>query len=116
MHLQKTIEARLQDSFKPVYLKVENESHKHSFASPGGESHFKVTIVSHCFENKNLLERQRQVYKVLSSEVEQIHALAQHTFTPLEWEERERKHEKGLGKKTGATSPPCAKTGRKAPS
>ena len=110
MRLQKLIELRLQKSLNPIYLKVENESHKHSSPSSGEESHFKITIVSNCFENKSLLERQRQVYATLNSEVNQIHALAQHTFTPLEWEYR---HKKGLEKGMGASSPPCVHTRKK---
>ena len=105
--LKEQIHIQLQKSFNPIYLKVENESHKHSF-SPNGESHFKVTLVSTCFENKSLLDRQRQVYAVLSSEMKQLHALAQHIFTPTEWEIR---NNQGVsGKKEVPPSPPCSNT------
>lgn len=84
MTMQQTIEQKLQQTFEPQYLLVENESHMHN-VPPGSESHFKVTLVSPQFENLMLIKRHRQVNAVLAEELQQIHALALHTLTPAEW-------------------------------
>jgi len=49
---------RLNAAFTPLHFQIEDESHRHS---RGGESHFKVLIVSQVFEGKSLLERHRLV-------------------------------------------------------
>lgn len=87
MIMQNTIESRLNAAFKTEYLEVQNESHMHNVA-PGAESHFKVTIVSEQFEGLMLIKRHRLVNKVLEQELQQIHALALHTMTASEWEEK----------------------------
>ena len=87
MTMQQTIEAKLADEFQPEFLQVENESHMHNVA-PGSESHFKVTIVSPQFDELMLIKRHRLVNAALQQEIQQIHALALHTLTPREWEER----------------------------
>jgi BolA protein len=87
MSIQTTIEQKLASEFDARYLQVENESHMHNVA-PGSESHFKVTIVSDSFREQMLIKRHRMVNKVLQQEMQQIHALALHTLTPEEWQER----------------------------
>ena len=87
MTMQATIEEKLSSEFDVDYLNVENESHMHNVA-PGSESHFKVTIVSKSFDDQMLIKRHRMVNKTLEQEIRQIHALALHTLTPLEWSER----------------------------
>jgi len=87
MSIQTTIEQKLASEFDTRYLQVENESHMHNVA-PGSESHFKVTIVSDSFREQMLIKRHRMVNKVLQQEMQQIHALALHTMTPEEWQER----------------------------
>ena len=87
MSMQNTIEQKLAGEFATQYLQVENESHMHNVA-PGSESHFKVTIVSDTFTDQMLIKRHRMVNKVLQQEMQQIHALALHTLTPDEWQER----------------------------
>jgi BolA protein len=87
MSIQTTIEQKLASEFDARYLQVENESHMHNVA-PGSESHFKVTIVSDSFREQMLIKRHRMVNKVLQQEMQQIHALALHTMTPEEWQER----------------------------
>ena len=87
MSMQTTIEQKLAGEFEPDFLRVENESHMHNVA-PGAESHFKVTIVSDAFEELMLIKRHRMVNHALQQEMQQIHALALHTLTPLEWRER----------------------------
>ena len=87
MSMQTTIEQKLAGEFDVDYLQVENESHMHNVA-PGAESHFKVTIVSNAFDEQMLIKRHRMVNHILQQEMQQIHALALHTLTPLEWEAR----------------------------
>ncbi|MCP4766327.1 MAG: BolA/IbaG family iron-sulfur metabolism protein [Gammaproteobacteria bacterium] len=87
MSMQTIIEQKLASEFDADYLQVENESHMHSVA-PGSESHFKVTIVSHSFNDQMLIKRHRMVNSALQQEIQQIHALALHTLTPQEWQAR----------------------------
>lgn len=88
MTMQSTIETKLAQAFEAEYLQVENESHRHNVA-PGSESHFKVTIVSDSFADEMLIKRHRRVNQTLADEMQKIHALALHTFTPREWAERQ---------------------------
>ena len=87
MSMQTIIEQKLAGEFEVDYLSVENESHMHNVA-PGAESHFKVTIVSQSFDEQMLLKRHRRVNQALQQELQQIHALALHTLTPMEWQAR----------------------------
>ncbi|SDW79968.1 transcriptional regulator, BolA protein family [Nitrosomonas eutropha] len=95
--MKNRIESRLQ-SLQPQFLEVLNESHRHNVPA-GSESHFKVTVVSAVFDDKPLVARHRLVNATLTNEIiRSIHALALHTFTPAEWQER---HD------AARTSPPC---------
>lgn len=86
MKIQSAIEAKLEQSFSPEHLEVVNESHMHS-VPPGSESHFKVVLVCEGFDGVRQVQRHQQVYKVLSDEMDgEVHALALHTFSPLEWQ------------------------------
>ena len=87
MSMQTTIEQKLSAELEVDYLQVDNESHLHNVA-PGAESHFKVTIVSNSFDDQILIKRHRAVNQILQQEMQQIHALALHTLTPLEWQAR----------------------------
>ncbi len=71
------IEQILTEIFKPQYLEVIDESHKHAGhagASQGG--HYRVVIVSKVFEGKRSLECHRMVYQALEPVKSSIHALA----------------------------------------
>jgi BolA protein len=87
MSIQQTIESKLENTFKPEFLEVVNESHMHN-VPPGSESHFKVTVVSDEFNDLMLIKRHRLVNQALQQELQQIHALALHTLTRDEWFER----------------------------
>lgn len=87
MTIQRSIEQKLASEFETEFLQVENESHMHNVA-PGSESHFKVTIVSPSFDAQMLIKRHRMVNHALQQEMQKIHALALHTLTPREWQER----------------------------
>ena len=71
------IELLLKETFKPTYLQVVDESHKHvghTGALQGG--HYRVTIISKAFEGKKLLESHRMIYQALEPVKLSIHALA----------------------------------------
>ncbi|TPW15258.1 MAG: BolA protein [Halothiobacillaceae bacterium] len=88
MKRQGEIETLLRTAFKPSHLEVINESDQHS-VPPGSESHFKVVMVSEAFDGQRLVARHQQVYRTLDAIVkQQIHALALHTYTPAEWQQR----------------------------
>jgi len=92
MTIADTIRAKLEVTFMPDVLDVEDESAKHaghSGARPGGETHFNVRIVSKAFEGVSRVERQRRVYAALAEELKsRIHALSLTTLTPAEvWNE-----------------------------
>ncbi|MBL4821098.1 MAG: BolA/IbaG family iron-sulfur metabolism protein [Gammaproteobacteria bacterium] len=88
MSIQEVIEEKLNNEFQPVYLVVENESHMHG--GPATESHFKLTVVSEIFNGMMLIKRHREIYRVLAEELSgDVHALALHTYTPAQWQERE---------------------------
>ena len=71
------IEKILQDTFKPQYLEVIDDSAKHAGhagAKEGG--HYNVTIVSSAFEGKKPIDRHRMIYEALKPLQQSIHALA----------------------------------------
>jgi BolA protein len=82
------IHSKLTASLAPARLTVVDESHQHvghAGHRPGGESHFRVEIVSAAFEGKSRVDRQRMVYAVLADEFSAgLHALALKTVTPGE--------------------------------
>lgn len=85
--LEQQISDKISVFFQPSYFEIENESHKHR--SGTGASHFRLVIVSELFEGKRLLTRHRDVNTLLAKELASVvHALALHTFTPTEWQER----------------------------
>ena len=89
MGVQQEIEERLAQ-FNPEFLEVVNESHQHS-VPPNSETHFKVVLVSPAFDGKRKVARHQQVYAALAAQLEgPVHALALHTYTPGEWQERQR--------------------------
>ena len=71
-----------------MILEVVNESHQHN-VPPGSESHFKVVMVATGFEGQRKVARHQQVYAVLSEQISgPVHALALHTYTEKEWQQR----------------------------
>ena len=87
MKIQQSIETKLRESFSPTHLEVHNESHMHSVPE-NSETHFKVVLVSPSFAGQRKLARQQAVYACLREELAgEVHALAQHTYTPEEWQD-----------------------------
>ena len=70
------MEEKLTKAFAPERLEVIDESHLHAGhagARPGGETHFRVYIVSDAFRGKSRLERHRILQ--LSSDMEPVTGL-----------------------------------------
>lgn len=88
MNVAAAIERKLAAALQPSRLKVvdESELHKgHAGHRPGGQSHFRVEIVSAAFEGQTRVARQRRVYEILADELKGgVHALALTTLTPAE--------------------------------
>lgn len=82
------IDSKLRAAFAPARLAIEDESskhHGHTGWREGGETHFRVEIVSQAFEGKTRVARQRLVYAALKDELDAgLHALAMETLTPAE--------------------------------
>jgi BolA family transcriptional regulator, general stress-responsive regulator len=78
--VQHTITNKLREAFTPESLDVIDESHLHEGHSghrPGGETHFRVYIVSGAFEGKSRIERHRMINAALAAELAgSVHALA----------------------------------------
>lgn len=74
------ITTRLSDALSPARLNVIDESHQHQGHGgwrEGGETHFRVEIVSDAFAGKSRLERHRLVNGALAQELaDGVHALA----------------------------------------
>jgi BolA family transcriptional regulator, general stress-responsive regulator len=88
MRVATRIHEKLTIALKPERLEVIDESHLHvghAGARPGGESHFRVAIVSAAFEGLPQVARQRRVYGILKDELASgVHALSLVTLTPAE--------------------------------
>ena len=71
------IENILREQFKPQFLEVIDESHKHighAGAKEGG--HYQVIIIASAFEGKKLIDSHRMIYEALKPIKASIHALA----------------------------------------
>ena len=74
------ITSKLIDAFKPTYLEVIDESHKHAGHGnfgEGNETHFQVIITADCFNGITRVNQHRMINNALSAELnEHVHALA----------------------------------------
>jgi BolA protein len=92
MSTQKTVKDtiinKLREAFAPESLDVVDESHLHEGHAGhrvGGETHFRVYIVSGAFQGKSRIERHRMINAVLATELAaSVHALALHAQAPGE--------------------------------
>ena len=79
---------KLREAFLLESLDVTDESHLHEGHAghrPGGETHFRVYIVSPAFEGKSRIERHRLINAALAAELAgSVHALAIHAQAPGE--------------------------------
>jgi len=72
MTVKDNITKKLREAFSPESLDVADESHLHEGHSghrPGGETHFRVYIVSVAFEGKSRIERHRMINTLLAPEL-----------------------------------------------
>lgn len=80
------ITQKLTEAFSPQSLTVEDISHQHeghAGSRPGGQTHYRVYIVSPAFKGKTRLERHRMINQTLAGELAGgIHALAIHAAAP----------------------------------
>jgi BolA family transcriptional regulator, general stress-responsive regulator len=88
MTAKDNITKKLREAFLPESLDVTDESHLHEGHSghrPGGETHFRVYIVSPAFEGKSRIERHRMINTLLAPELAgSVHALAIKAHAPSE--------------------------------
>ena len=78
--MKELITRRLNERLAPTHLQVEDESHQHIGHAgwrAGGETHFRLDIVSDAFEGKSRVERHRLVNAALTEAFTAgLHALA----------------------------------------
>ncbi|WGR94406.1 MULTISPECIES: BolA family protein [unclassified Bradyrhizobium] len=88
MSTKDSIINKLREAFLPESLDVVDESHLHEGHAghrPGGETHFRLYIVSPAFEGKSRVERHRMINAALAQELSaSVHALAIHASAPGE--------------------------------
>jgi len=79
---------KLTKTFAPSALDVVDESHLHEGHAahrPGGETHFRVYIVSEAFSRKSRIARHRMINEALADELaDRVHALTIEANAPGE--------------------------------
>ena len=79
---------KLNDAFTPESIDVVDESHLHEGHAghrQGGQSHFRIYIVSQAFAGKSRIDRHRMINAVLADDLAGgVHALALHASAPGE--------------------------------
>ncbi|MCP4503593.1 MAG: BolA family transcriptional regulator [Deltaproteobacteria bacterium] len=99
MSREERIKDYLENEYSPVFLEVENESHKHN-VPVDSETHFNVVVVSEAFAGKNRVQRQRMINHILKAELDSgLHSLTMKIWTRAEYEAK--------GEKVQNSSPPC---------
>lgn len=93
MSMSERIESKLRAALAPTRIAIIDDSERHAGHAgwrPGGGTHFRVSVVSGAFAGQSRVERQRQVYALLSEEFEAgLHALQLETLTPAEAEKKQ---------------------------
>jgi len=88
MTMQDRIVARLTEGLAPERLDILDESDRHAGhagARPGGETHYRVRIISPRFNGLSRVARHRLVYGLLPAEfADGLHALAVDARAPGE--------------------------------
>lgn len=89
MNTKEKIYLCLTDKLSAHHLTVDDETPlhaSHAEAEKTGGGHYKITVVSDCFQGKTSLKRHRMVYDALKEELkEEIHALGIKAYTSEEW-------------------------------
>ncbi len=82
------ITEKLTSAFSPQSLEVVDESHLHAGhagSREGGQTHYRVYIVSNAFQGKSRVDRHRMINAALAAELAgSVHALAIHAAAPGE--------------------------------
>jgi BolA protein len=82
------MESALRAQFAPVAFELNDESARHAGhagAQPGGETHYRLRMVSEAFAGLSRVARQRLVYHALGEEFDTgLHALSLDLKTPEE--------------------------------
>ena len=76
---EERLRRRLESSFSPSLLVIEDESHLHAghAGAAGGHSHFRIRIVAEAFRGVSAVARHRLVYAAVGELLTtDIHALA----------------------------------------
>jgi BolA family transcriptional regulator, general stress-responsive regulator len=84
-HRAQRLRERLQSRFAPTQLHVEDESHLHEghAGAAGGQSHFRIRIVSEAFRGMPAVARHRLIYTAVDDLLKSdIHALAIEALLP----------------------------------
>ena len=88
MRTADVITKKLTEAFVPESLNVVDKSHQHEGHAghrPGGQTHFRVYIVSEAFKGKSRIDRHRMINQILSDDLAAgVHALAIHAQAPGE--------------------------------
>jgi BolA protein len=88
MRLADIITQKLTNAFTPDSVLVIDESRLHeghAGSRPGGETHFRIDIVSKAFAGKSRLDRHRMINALLTEELAgRVHALAIKAHAPGE--------------------------------
>jgi BolA protein len=101
MNRSERIKEKIEATFKPLILQIEDESSRHGRGN-SKETHFRCTIVSSSFQGVRRLQRERSIYELLKGELNTgLHALSLSLFTPEEWENLSTEQ------KISLSSPPC---------
>ncbi|MCI5047134.1 MAG: BolA family transcriptional regulator [Aquisalinus sp.] len=86
MKVAEQIRARLTEALAPLELEIVDQSHLHAGhagAPEGGESHFRIRVVSAEFTGKTRVARQRLVNSILAAELAgPVHALSMDLQAP----------------------------------
>lgn len=88
MSIAENMKTKLEAEFLPLHLEILDESSKHAGhagARPGGETHFRLYIVSDAFAGCNRVARQRMIMTCLQAELaDRVHALSIKALSPDE--------------------------------
>jgi BolA family transcriptional regulator, general stress-responsive regulator len=88
MTMKELIETRLREALEPTDLAVIDESHQHAGHAgwrEGGETHYRIEVVSPLFAGKSRVERHRLVNETLVAAFDRgLHALAIRARAPGE--------------------------------
>ncbi|MBL8587130.1 MAG: BolA family transcriptional regulator [Methylobacteriaceae bacterium] len=88
MTVKERISDKLTAAFAPAHLEVIDESHRHHGHAgwkEGGETHFRIKVVSAAFAGKSRIDRHRAINAALAAELaDRVHALAIEARAPGE--------------------------------